>query len=280
MFNDLKLAVNTSIYDGYDLDTTFKSIKNCGFDYFELAYNQGYVGNLNQDLFSKENAALINKLKEKYGLSTLALGCTMDLASEGLTDIFLPRFQFAKMISAKFINVCTTKSANKAKLIGNLRFLTPHLKATDCVLCLENGGDYNFDAFITVEEGVELLNQLDNEVFAFNFDPGNMLTLNNSLNVKAQSLASLDYCRYFHIKDVAIIQDKFRFVPIGQGVIDYTAIVPELAKRKIPCSFEIPLRIYRELDSTPKRFDQPAKLSVIEETLIQSREYIEHILES
>lgn len=57
----MKLSVNTSIYDGYDLDTTLNSIKKCGFDYFELAYNQAYVSNLNQNLFSIENVLIKSK---------------------------------------------------------------------------------------------------------------------------------------------------------------------------------------------------------------------------
>ncbi|PJG84444.1 sugar phosphate isomerase/epimerase family protein [Conservatibacter flavescens] len=278
MSNNLKLAVNTSIYDGYDLDTTLASIKKCGFDYFELAYNQGYVGNLNQDLFSVENANLVNQLKEKYALSTLALGCTMDLSTEGLADIFLPRLRFAQLIGAKYINVCTTKLENKTKLIENLKSLRSTLEETGCILCLENAGDYNFNAFVTLEDGVELLNEVGTDCYAMNFDPGNMVTYDKQLDVVQQSLASLEYCQHFHIKDVSILENQFRFVPLGEGMIDYTQVISALKQKAIPCSFEIPLRIYRELDSTPKRFEQAVDLSVIEATLIQSKGYIDSLI--
>ena len=274
----LRLAVNTSIYDGYDLETTFASVKRCGFDYFELAYNQGYVGNLNQDLFGPKNAEKINKLKQKYQLKTLALGCTMDLATEGLFEIFSPRLRFARSIGAKYINVCTTKAENKKKMIANLKSLRPILAETGCILCLENGGDYNFNAFVTLEDGVGLLDELGNDVYSINFDPGNMVTYDKNLPVLMQSLESLDYVRYFHIKDVRITDGAFRFIPVdGKGLIDYSDIVLQLKRRDIPCSFEIPLRIYRDLDSTPRRFEQAVALEVIENTLIKSREYIENI---
>ncbi|SCX74867.1 sugar phosphate isomerase/epimerase family protein [Basfia succiniciproducens] len=278
MDKGFRLAVNTSIFDGYDLETALASIKKCGFNFFELAYNQGYVGNLNQDLFGVENGNNINKLKEKYQLSVLALGCTMDLSSDNFLEIFSPRLRFAQLIGAKYINVCTAKRENKDKMICNLKSLRPILEETGCILCLENGGDYNFNAFITLEEGIELLNELGDDVYSINFDPGNMVTYDKNLDVVAQSIKSLDYVRYFHIKDVCITGEKFRFIPVeGRGLINYQEIIYGLKQRGIPCSFEIPLRIYRELDSTPRRFEKAAELAVIENTLIKSREYVETI---
>ncbi|MCW9710463.1 sugar phosphate isomerase/epimerase [Avibacterium sp. 21-586] len=278
MNNHFKLAVNTSIYDGYDLETIFCSIKKCGFNYFELAYNQGYVGNLNQDLFSKENADRINSLKSKYGLSTFSLGCTMDLSTDNLGDIFSPRIRFAHLIGAKYINVCTTKRENKVKLIDNLKLLTALLQENDCVLCLENAGDYNFSAFTELDDGLEILDKLDSKLYAINFDPGNMFTYDSNLNVTEQSLKSLKYCQHFHIKDVVIEDNKFKFVPIGDGVIDYREVIKILKDNNICCSLEIPLRIYRELDSTPKRYPNKVDLNLIEETLIKSAKYINNII--
>lgn len=278
MASSIKLSVNTSIYDGYDLEIALHSIKTCGFDYFELAYNQGYVGNLNQDLFSVENANYMNKLKDRYNLSTLALGCTMDLATDNFISIFSPRLRFANLIGAKYINVCTTTLENKEKMLENLKSLRPHLEKNNCILCLENGGDYNFNAFLTIEEGIDFINELGRDLYSINFDPGNMFTYDRNLDVLSQSLKSLDYSHYFHIKDVSISDEKFKFVSIGEGLINYSPIISKLKKQKTPCSFEIPLRIYRNLDSTPRRLDKKVDLNLIEKTLIQSRDYFEKIL--
>ncbi|OOF43600.1 sugar phosphate isomerase/epimerase family protein [Rodentibacter trehalosifermentans] len=278
MANLTNLSVNTSIYDGYDLDTTFSSIRKCGFKYFELAYNQGYIGNLHQGLFSVDNANTINALKVKYGLDTNALGCTMDLSVDGFVDIFIPRIYFASLIGAKYINVCTTKLENKFKMINNLRLLRPILEETGCILCLENGGDYNFNAFITIEEGLYLINELGDDIYSINFDPGNMVTYKKDLDVLSQSLTALDYSGYFHIKDVKISDNKFEFISIGDdGLIKYKDILLKLKDKGIPSSLEIPLKIYRELDSMPKKYDKEVPLSLIEDTLIKSKKYIESL---
>ncbi|WP_032093081.1 sugar phosphate isomerase/epimerase family protein [Necropsobacter rosorum] len=278
MTNTLKLAVNTSIYDGYDMETALASIKKCGFNYFELAYNQGYVGNLKQDLFGEENAEKINRLKQKYQLSTLALGCTMDLAAENFADIFAPRIYFAESIGAKYLNVCTTTRQKYKQLVANLTSLKPILQQTGCILCLENAGDANFDAFVTLNDGIELLTALDSPHYSINFDPGNMVTYDRNLPVTEQAIQSLNYSRHFHIKDVAVIDHKFEFIPIeGNGLIDYAQIIPAVKQKDLPCSFEIPLRIYRDLDATPRRKASPAALSVIENTLMRSKNYIDSL---
>ncbi|MFZ7255115.1 sugar phosphate isomerase/epimerase family protein [Avibacterium avium] len=274
----MELAINTSIYDGYDLDTIFYSIKKCGFDYFELAYNQGYVGNSTQDLFSEENANYINTLKNKYDLSTFSLGCTMDLSTDNLFDIFHPRLAFANLIGAKYINVCTSKLENKEKLISNLKELRDLLERYNCILCLENAGDYNFNAFVNLDDGIKLLNKLGNDLYSINFDPGNMVTYDREMNVLDESLRAIDYSSHFHIKDVIINNDKFEFTSIGSGVIDYKDIIRKLKNKNISCSLEIPLRIYRELDSTPKRFPHRVDLDLIERVLINSKKYIDNII--
>ncbi|MCL7795861.1 sugar phosphate isomerase/epimerase family protein, partial [Pasteurella multocida] len=233
MESKIKLAVNTSIYDGYDLETIFSSIRKCGFQFFELAYNQGYVSDFKEDRFSEKHAGEINLLKDKYQLNTLALGCTMDLATDDLSSIFLPRLQFAHLIGAKYINVCTTQLVNKNKLIQNLISLKPLLARFDCILCLENAGDYNFNAFTTLEDGIELLHLLGDERYALNFDPGNMMTYQPHLDIVQQALDSMQYCRYFHVKDVVVQKDRFNFVTIGQGEIDYSLIVNKLIERDI-----------------------------------------------
>ncbi|EPE75052.1 hypothetical protein I010_08205, partial [Pasteurella multocida 1500C] len=51
----------------------------------------------------------------------------------------------------------------------------------------------------------------------------------------------------------------------------------KLIESDIPFSFEIPLRIYRELDSTPKKIEGLIPLPLIETTLIESKKYIDDI---
>lgn len=46
----LIVGVNTAMFDGIDPDIAFGTIRESGFRYVELAYNQGYVGHMPPEL--------------------------------------------------------------------------------------------------------------------------------------------------------------------------------------------------------------------------------------
>lgn len=274
MPNNFQFAVNTSIYDGHDLEVAFASIARCGYNKFELAYNQGYVGNLDPQLFSQQNADYVNQLKDKYQLTTVALGCTMDLGSSEMVEAFKTRIQFANKIGAKFLNACTTNIDKLPTLINNLKQIAPIAADNGCVICLENGGDYDYNAFTSVADGIAILDSVDHPAVAINFDPGNTVTYAAQLGCVDQALLALPYCQYFHIKDVKIINGEFYFPVIGEGEIDFKTIIQQLVAQQIPASFEIPLRMHRLPDSKPIRGEQKVDLSRIEQVLIKSRQNV------
>ena len=273
-----QLAVNTAMFDGHDLELAFSTIQQAGFHYVELAYNEGYVGNLNPSLFTAESAARVKDLLQRFELSTLALGCTMNLAGPGMLDKFRLRIQFARMIGARCLNACTTSMAERDLLIKNLRILGPEAQDNSCIICLENGGDYNYNAFSEAEDGLELLEEINHPAVALNVDPGNMLSLCPDLDSVEQTMDMLSACEHFHIKDVIIQDGEFYFPAIGDGIIDYATILPALAEQGIPCSLEIPLRMHRLADSTPVRSPELAPIAQSLDILVRSRQAIEAML--
>lgn len=273
-----QLAVNTAMFDGHDLELAFSTIQQAGFHYVELAYNEGYVGNLNPSLFTAESAARVKDLLQRFELSTLALGCTMNLAGPGMLDKFRLRIQFARMIGARCLNACTTSMAERDLLIKNLRILGPEAHDNGCIICLENGGDYNYNAFAEAEDGLELLEEINHPAVALNVDPGNMLSLCPDLDPVEQTMDMLSACEHFHIKDVIIQDGEFYFPAIGDGIIDYATILPALAEQGIPCSLEIPLRMHRLADSTPVRSPELAPIAQSLDILVRSRQAIEAML--
>ncbi|GAM57026.1 hypothetical protein JCM19231_1776 [Vibrio ishigakensis] len=68
-----RLAINTAIFDGHDLKISLKTIKSLGVKKVEFAFNQGYVGQLDRDMFSENHANYLLSLLEKEGLTTDAL---------------------------------------------------------------------------------------------------------------------------------------------------------------------------------------------------------------
>ncbi|WP_245688416.1 sugar phosphate isomerase/epimerase family protein [Vibrio sonorensis] len=213
-----RLAINTAIFDGHDLKTSLKTIKGLGVDNVEFAFNQGYVGTLDSDMFSETHAQYLLSLLEKESLSTNALGCTMNLAAPTAVKDFMMRIDFAALLGVTYLNTCTGPIADRHIIVNNLKVLTEYAEEKGCVICIENGGDHNFNAFASAHDGVRILSEVESSVLALNFDPGNSVSLAPNLSPGEEAQIALPFCRHFHIKDVQVHDDRFTFPPLGKGL--------------------------------------------------------------
>ncbi len=275
-------AVNTAIFDGYDPEIALRMIHEAGFQRVEFAYNQGYVGTLDPSLFSKENATRLTELMQRWSLQCVALGCTIDLGKVDAIAAFRQRIRFAPMIGARYLNACVARRQDRAQLVANLRLLAPEAADHGCTICIENAGDDNYNVFVTAEDGIRLLAEIDHPAVAINVDAGNMVSYRDRIDPLTETLALLPYSAHCHIKDVIVHPDgHLTFPALGQGSVDYVPILHELAARQIPYSMEIPLRMYRQTgDAMPVRDTKPVPLDRIRHVLEQSMGYVRNVMET
>lgn len=272
-----RLAINTAVFDGHDLKTSLKTIQQLGIKNVEFAFNQGYVGQLDLEMFSVSQAEYLLSLLEKYGLKSNALGCTMNLASPNAVSDFKVRIDFANALGVTYLNTCTGPIADRNILIRNLHELAEYSQSKGCIICMENGGDHNFNAFATAHDGIRILSEIDHPALALNFDPGNSVSLVPNLSPSEEAKLALPFCRHFHLKDVQVHDDKFTFPSLGEGVINFEYIIETLNERELPFSIEKPLRMYRRKDTFPIRGRAPEELETIKNKLKLSIEYLKNI---
>ncbi len=273
--NKLVIGVNTAMFDGLDTEVAFSTIRAAGFRYVELAYNQGYVGDLSPELFSENNARHIQGLLEKHQLRTHSVGATMNMGTQDTIPQFTQRIRFANMIGATWINVCVGRRADRERIVANLRELAAIASDHNCVICLENGGDPNYDVFSLADEGFALLEEIGSQAVAFNVDAGNIVSLCPDKRAIEEAMAMLPGARHCHLKDIVHRDGEIYFTPIGQGELDYIPMLEALSARAIPCSLEIPLRMHRQRDSYPVRAGSPVDPAISLDVLVQSRETLE-----
>jgi hypothetical protein len=78
-----------------------------------------------------------------------------------------------------------------------------------------------------------------------NLDVGNLLTYAGSLEPGLS--AALPFAAHAHLKEIAEHGTDWRFVPLGEGLLDWTAVagaIRRLAPR-LPVAIELPLRLRR-----------------------------------
>lgn len=270
------IGTNTAMFDGIELPKAFATLAAARFTSVELAYNEGYVGNLSADLFSTQHANEVKQWLQEYSLTSHALGCTMNLAKPDAVADFTQRITFAHELGATYLNACIGKRDDHALICQRLKELAPIATEHGCIICVENGGDPNFDIVSTATDAARLIEEINHDAVAINIDPGNMLSLIDEPPME-QAIAMLPYAKHIHIKDVVQDTDRFWFPAIGKGQLDYSPLLERAIALDIPCNLEIPLRMHRQPDATPIRRETPVALEKSKSVLMESRDYLSRI---
>lgn len=272
------LSISTSAYDGYDFPTILKEISQLGASYVELAFIQGYMDPFDEDYFSEMNAKMIQGLLSDTGLSCFAFSAHMDLAGKGAVDIFEKRMVFAKTVGAKIIITNAAPRSQEKEFIQNIVALADIAKSLDMIIALENPGDGKENVVNSGETGASFIRQIASDWVKLNYDFGNLLShLFEKVRPEEDYKYALPYSAHLHLKDVRSYEQGWFFTEIGKGSIDYRSILKNLKSenQSLPLSLEVPLRLTRAPDASPRRQASPVPLDEIRRVLQGSINFVE-----
>ena len=280
---DRIISVSTAAFDGYDLSVALDEISRLGADHVELAFIQGYMDSFDEDYFSEMNAKMIQGLLSDTGLSCFTFSAHMDLAARGAVDIFEKRMVFAKTVGAKIVITNAAPRSQEKEFIENILVLADIAKSFDMIIALENPGDGKENVVNSGETGASIIRHIASDWVRLNYDFGNVIShFYERIRPEEDFIYALPFSVHLHIKDVKSNGQGWSFVEIGKGSIDYSFILKTLASKypQIPISLEIPLRITRDRDASPRRAASPLPLDEIRNVLKGSLNYVKGIIEN
>ena len=275
------ILISTAAYDGYDLATAFKEISRLGVDLVEIAFIEGYTDPFNEDYFNDDNAAGINDLLAEYKLKCLSFSSHVDLSRDGIVNVFKNRMAFAGKLGSKYIVSNAAPLQNKDRFMQNIKELGQRAVDLAMVIVLENPGDGKANVMDSGEPAARLINEIGLESVRVNYDFGNLLShCFEKIRPEDDYTYVRDCAVHYHVKDVASDDSGWYFTEIGQGSIDYQSILKDLAglSEPVPISLEIPLRIRRASDASPRRAPQPVDLVDIRNVMVGSVNYVRRAL--
>ena len=275
------ILISTAAYDGYDLETAFKEISRVGVDLVEIAFIEGYTDPFTEDYFNDDNAARIRTLLAKYGLKCLSFSSHVDLSRDGIVGVFNNRMAFAQKLGAKYIVSNAAPLKSKSQFMHNIKELGQTAAGLKMVIVLENPGDGKANVMDSGEPSARLIEEIGQESVKINYDFGNLLShCFEKIRPEEDYKFVRDCAVHYHIKDVASDDAGWYFTEIGQGTIDYQTILKDLAalSEPVPISLEIPLRIRRAPDASPRRAAQPVDLKEIRQVIEKSVDFVKTAL--
>jgi len=275
------LIISTAAYDGYDLDVAFREIAATGVDLVEVAFIEGYTDPFTEAYFNEENASKICAQLDEYGLQCVSFSSHVDLAREGIVDIFKKRMAFARQLGAQYIISNAAPLPDKRQFMENIAQLGQTAASLDMIIALENPGDGNPNVIDSGQPAARAIEEIGLDSVKINYDFGNLLShCFGKLKPEQDYKQVLAQTAHFHIKDVAQDDAGFYFTEIGEGTIDYQTILEELAAASdsVPLSLEIPLRVTRAPDASPRRASQPVDLAKIRRVITGSVNFVKQAI--
>ena len=275
------ILISTAAYDGYDLATAFKEISRAGVDLVEIAFIEGYTDPFTEDYFNDDNAAKITTLLAEHNLKCLSFSSHVDLSRDRIVEVFKNRMAFAKKLGSKYIVSNAAPLQNKSQFMQNIKELGQTAAGLKMVIVLENPGDGKANVMDSGEPAANLIEEIGQENVKINYDFGNLLShCFEKIRPEEDYKFVRDCAVHYHIKDVASDDSGWYFTEIGKGTIDYRKILKELAglSEPVPISLEIPLRIRRAPDASPRRASQPVDLKEIRRVIEKSVDFVKTAL--
>ena len=275
------ILISTAAYDGYDLATAFHEISQLGVGWVEVAFIEGYTDPFTEDYFNDDNAAKIKALLIEHQLKCLSFSSHVDLSRDGIDEVFTQRMEFAKNLGSKYIVSNAAPLSNKNRFMQNIKKLAQTADGLEMTIVLENPGDGKPNVMDSGEPAANLIREIGRETVKINYDFGNLLShCFGKLQPHEDYKFVRDCAVHYHIKDVASDDSGWYFTQIGKGSIDYQKILNELAglPEPVPISLEIPLRIRRAPDASPRRASQPVDLADIRDVMTGSVHFVKRML--
>lgn len=273
------LSASLAAYDGIPLELALDSLVRCGIRWVEPAFIFGYTEPFDQAAFMPVAASNWSRHLQERKLACHAMSAHIDLGLPDAVDLFRPRMDFARRLGARIINTNASLASRKLQFCKNIDILARHGEDIGLSIGLENPGNGEDNVLNLGRDGGALLAELRLPAVGLNFDAANLASHRPNADLTRHMLDALPHCIHYHVKDVARSEDGWRFVTLGTGDIDQTAILRAVADRPdLPISLELPLRLRRGPDAQPIRAAEPLPVVTIEASIKASLDYLRRSL--
>jgi len=217
------LAGHTNSYHTYGLDESLEGIAKAGFKYVELSAVKGWTEHVPLDATDTDIKEIQAKMTH-WGLQPSSLSGHSDLTTPGgvidgkkAVDL-CGKLGLAIMCTA--IGGHYSENEDKSAFMGYIHDLADYAAERDVILALEVHGDIMATAALSVP----LIQEIDRPNVLINYDTANCILYGNTQAVDDIVIAA-PYLAHVHLKDKAGENQEWNFPGVGEGYIDFAAVL-------------------------------------------------------
>jgi len=281
--NVAEFAVNTLLFGTLPFSKIAALIKVAGFDWVEPTYIHSYLDFDDVKQFSAVQGKSVFQQASDAGLKIRAVAAHMDLGDNDSVEKMARRIEFAQAAQAGMVITNASSTAKYATFADNLEQIQKLAEQGNVVVALENPGDGSGALLTNGRAGAAFINSLGFERIRFNYDVSNALSYaKNGLDTALDAAQSIsDACVvHLHFKDMRYWNGRLEFCAIGDGLVDYPAVLNAMAAtdRSVPASLEMPISFYRNEQFLMQRRPEPVSEAEMVEVLKRSKANLEQIV--
>ena len=175
-----------------------------------------------------------------FGVEPITVGAYCDVLTQ--TDALKRRIDFAQTIGAKIVVSDATRQLEVgaddwAKIVKTLRDLGDHAAGRGVRLALETHGGITRNGALCAK----LLDEVDHPAVGVNYDTGNIYYYNEGFDPAADVKLIAHRVIQVHLKDTRGGEGEWLFCGLGEGRVDFPAVVKTLRENGFdgPWSLEI-----------------------------------------
>lgn len=272
------VAVGTNIAMGYSLEDALAMLAGFGVEYVELSSIAGMCEHIDPSLIDEDYCKYVAALLKNNGLKCCAVSGHVDLTVDKQLEDFLKKIELTGRIGAKYINTNSGPLDRLDIFNENMKAVIEQAEKWNVIVNLESHGDI----VSTAEDSVQYIKHFDHPLVRMNYDTGNTyFHSRGKCDVVRDIDFSSDVISYMHIKDVKITGNDVQYTPIGDGDLDFTAILAKVQKmgKKLPACLEIPVFVGGTLEGIGPR-DVPMSPEMIKTAIDRSYAALDKALQS
>jgi sugar phosphate isomerase/epimerase len=274
---DRIISVSTMAFDGYSLEQALDELAALGVRHVEPASVDKIFQHLVEEDFCDQRAAWLRNQLTRRGMHCISLSAHMDLTGPDSVERFHRRIEFARNVGARCVNSIAGPLGKLEEFRRNIPAIADRARDLGVMIALENHGD-----LLDCEQQVlDFVREVNHPAVRVNYDTGNAWYYSKGRINPVEELALLaPVVAHVHVKTPKIVEGLLRWVALGDGILDLSALARVLKERMpgVPVSYELSPR-QRSRDFEPRwRTQEIPPLEVLRALIAQSLRVLEQAL--
>jgi sugar phosphate isomerase/epimerase len=274
------LSVSTALFDGHSFETAIHEIAASGAAGIEFAFIQGYIA-FEESSLTTSYGRKLGQQAVAAGLQCHAVSAHMDLGSSDAVAMLQRRLEFAHAVGARILITNSSLRPQRHQVLESIDGVQELCRELNVVIALENPGDGVEQLIRNAADGAALVREIDSPWVRFNYDVGNVYTYSDAKILPQEDIAAAaPFLTHIHFKDIILSRTGWSFSSIGDGELDWPAIMSALDRfgPSIPIGLEMPLRAARPDRNGPVTRRDALTVSEIRRVLKRSLSLFENVM--